>query len=156
MFKIGRVCVKTAGRDAGGYCIIIEEIDTNYVLVDGQTRRRKVNIDHLEPTEKTVKIKKSADNKTVVTELKKVGINALVRKTKPKKSSERPKKAKAKKSKPELKKADKPANKSAEPKEDKPKSDAKAEKPAKEEKKPAKKAAKKPAEKSRAKPAKKE
>ena len=53
MFEIGRLCVKIAGRDAGLKCLVVEVIDDNYVLIDGQTRRRKCNIKHLEPVSYT-------------------------------------------------------------------------------------------------------
>ena len=49
MFETGRICIKIAGRDAGNICIVIDKIDENYVLIDGNVRRRKCNIAHLEP-----------------------------------------------------------------------------------------------------------
>ncbi len=58
MFDIGRICVKIAGRDAGRTCVIIDVLEDGYVLVDGQTRRRKCNVRHLEPTKTTVELKK--------------------------------------------------------------------------------------------------
>ncbi|RLG55185.1 MAG: 50S ribosomal protein L14e, partial [Candidatus Hydrothermarchaeota archaeon] len=49
--EIGRVCVKTAGREAGKRCVIVDIIDKNFVLVDGpEVQRRRCNIKHLEPT----------------------------------------------------------------------------------------------------------
>ena len=61
MIEIGRVCVKTAGRDAGLKCVVID-IDKKLVLIDGQTRRRKCGIAHLEPTKDVLKIKKGASH----------------------------------------------------------------------------------------------
>lgn len=51
----GRVCLKIAGREGGKYCVIVEKINDNFVLITGpksitQVKRRKCNIDHLEPT----------------------------------------------------------------------------------------------------------
>ena len=60
MFTVGRICVKIAGRDAGKQCVIVEAYDDGTVLVDGQTRRRKCNVRHLEPTERTVELKSGA------------------------------------------------------------------------------------------------
>lgn len=37
--EIGRVCIKIAGRDAGMKCVVVEQLDNNFVLIDGQTRR---------------------------------------------------------------------------------------------------------------------
>ena len=65
MLDVGRVCVKTAGRDATKYCVVVEVLDEKHVLVDGNTRRKKVNKLHLEPLSKTLEIKKGADTKTV-------------------------------------------------------------------------------------------
>ena len=41
MIDVGRVCVKIAGRDAGKKAVVVEKIDSNFVLIDGQTRRRR-------------------------------------------------------------------------------------------------------------------
>ena len=66
VFEIGRLCVKTAGRDAMQYCVVIEQIDSTSVLVDGNTRRKKVNMTHLEPLNKVLDVKKGADTKAVL------------------------------------------------------------------------------------------
>jgi large subunit ribosomal protein L14e len=57
MMEVGRVCMKIAGRDANKMCVVVEVLDGNYVLIDGETRRKKCNIKHLEPTKKVIKIK---------------------------------------------------------------------------------------------------
>jgi large subunit ribosomal protein L14e len=62
MIEIGRLCVKTAGRDAGLKCIIVDILDDKFVLIDGETRRRKCNILHLEPLKDVIKIKKNASH----------------------------------------------------------------------------------------------
>lgn len=58
LLEVGRLVVKTAGRDAMEYGVIVEKIDENYFLVDGNTRRKKVNKSHLEPVGKVLDIKK--------------------------------------------------------------------------------------------------
>lgn len=86
VFDIGRLCVKTAGRDAAQYAVVVELVDEKYVLIDGNVRRKKCNIMHLEPTAKTLDVKKGADTKTVLAVFEKEGI--VVKKaveTKPKK-----------------------------------------------------------------------
>ena len=105
MIETGRICIKTAGRDAGRKCIIVDIIDDNYVLIDGDVRRKKCNIKHLEPLKKTIKIKKGASHDAVVSEFKKIGIEIKERKSKPK--TERPKKQRKKKEKVEEKQAEK-------------------------------------------------
>ncbi len=89
MIEIGRVCVKTAGRDAGNYCAIVEILDKNNVIIDGNVRRRKCNIVHLEPLDKVIKIKPKAQTKDVQEAMKQEGIKITERKerTKPKKET---------------------------------------------------------------------
>ena len=74
MFEIGRLCIKTQGRDASKYCLIINKIDEKYVLIDGNTRRRKVNVSHLEPFDRVLNVKKDASTKEVLEEFKKENI----------------------------------------------------------------------------------
>jgi len=81
MMEVGRLCLKTAGRDAGKRCVVIDTIDKNHVLVDGETRRRKCNILHLEPIDKVIEISQKADHEAVVEALKKIGIEAAVKKS---------------------------------------------------------------------------
>ena len=101
MYEIGRLCLKIAGRDANKKCLIVNVIDEQFVMIDGQTRRRKCNIIHLEPLDKVLKIKKDAPNKDVVAALVKEGFDCKETSTKEKKkSTSRPKKTKAKKEKP--------------------------------------------------------
>ena len=53
--EVGRVCIKTAGREAGEKCAIVEIIDENFVEVIGEAvKNRRCNIDHLEPTAETI------------------------------------------------------------------------------------------------------
>ena len=65
MFEVGRVCIKIAGRDAGKIAVVVEKLKDGLVLVDGNVRRRKCNINHLEPSEKEIKIKKGASTADV-------------------------------------------------------------------------------------------
>ncbi len=74
VFEIGRLCVKTAGRDAMQYCVVVEEVDNNFVIVDGNTRRKKVNKLHIEPLSKVLKIKKGALTAEVLALFEKEGI----------------------------------------------------------------------------------
>jgi len=84
MFEIGRVCVKIAGRDAGLKCVVVDTIDKSFVLIDGQTRRRKCNMIHLEPLPQKLSIVKGASHEHVVAALKDAGVEVVERKTKAK------------------------------------------------------------------------
>ncbi|MDI9623911.1 MAG: 50S ribosomal protein L14e [Methanothermobacter sp.] len=56
--EVGRICIKTAGREAGEECVILDIIDKNFVEVVGiNVKNRRCNIKHLEPTEKKIEIK---------------------------------------------------------------------------------------------------
>jgi len=56
IFNVGRLCVKIAGRDAGNRCVVVEKMDDTFVVVDGSTRRKKVNVKHLEALPETVEL----------------------------------------------------------------------------------------------------
>jgi len=60
------------GREAGNYCVIVDIIDKNYLLIDGlKVKRRRVNFNHIEPTAETIEIKKAAQHKDVEEAIKK-------------------------------------------------------------------------------------
>ena len=59
------MCVKLLGREAGKKCVVVDVVDKNFVLVTGPksvtgVRRRRTNVDHLEPTTEQVELKKGA------------------------------------------------------------------------------------------------
>ena len=113
MYEVGRVCFKIAGRDANNYCVVVEKIDDSNVLIDGQVRRKKVNVKHLEPTSMTMDIKSGADHSVVVEAFSKYNIKIANKKSK--KPTVRPKKQKVQKTKP-VKKATKKSEKKTEEK----------------------------------------
>jgi len=115
MFEIGKLCIKTAGRDAGKKAVVVSILDEKYVLIDGETRRRKCNIAHLEPLEGTVDIKKDASHEEISKAFDEIGLKA--RDVTPKEKKERPKKIKKEKEAAEPKEKKKPAKKSEEKKE---------------------------------------
>jgi large subunit ribosomal protein L14e len=70
LYEIGRVCVKTTGRETGSYCVIITEKDGSFVEITGPkdisgVRRRRCNIRHLEPLELKIEIKSGANDDEV-------------------------------------------------------------------------------------------
>lgn len=55
--EVGRVCIKTAGREAGEKCAVVEIIDEKFVEVVGESvKNRRCNIGHLEPTAETIDV----------------------------------------------------------------------------------------------------
>ena len=71
MIEVGRLCVKTAGRDAMEYCVVAEVVDDRMVTVDGNTRRKNVNKAHLEPLPLKLDIKQGSDRATIQQEFEK-------------------------------------------------------------------------------------
>lgn len=74
MFEVGQVCIKLAGRDAGNYCVVVQKLDERYVLIEGNVRRRKCNIAHLQPQKQKLDIKEGASHDAVVAAFKKADI----------------------------------------------------------------------------------
>jgi len=68
---VGRICVKLTGREAGKKCVIVDVIDRNFVLVTGpkqvnSVKRRRVNVNHVEPTERKINIKRGESDEQVM------------------------------------------------------------------------------------------
>ena len=87
--EVGRICVKVVGREAGKHCIIVDVVDKNFVLITGPknvsgVKRRRVNISHLEPTEKKIDIKRGANDEEATEALKASGkLEEMVKLVKP-------------------------------------------------------------------------
>ncbi|MCG3215086.1 MAG: 50S ribosomal protein L14e [Candidatus Heimdallarchaeota archaeon] len=74
--QVGRIVVKTNGREAGKKAVIVDLINPNYVLVTGpktitSVRRRRCNIGHIEPTDKVISIKRDASDEEVIAAIEK-------------------------------------------------------------------------------------
>ena len=70
MLEPGRIVLKIAGREAGRYAVIVEGVKDNFVLITGPksitgVKRRKCNIDHIEPTEHKFDIDSKADDASI-------------------------------------------------------------------------------------------
>ncbi len=82
VYDIGRVCVKTTGREAGKYCVVVDIIDKNYILIDGlNVRRRRSNYRHLEPITETIEIKKGASHSDIEAGIKKAYLEKKLKET---------------------------------------------------------------------------
>ena len=82
VYDIGRLCVKTLGREAGYYCVIVDIIDKNYLLIDGlKVRRRRVNYKHIEPITETLEIKKGASHEELEAAIKKAKLEKKMNET---------------------------------------------------------------------------
>ena len=126
--EVGRVCMKVAGREAGKYCVVLKKLDNTFFLVTGPkqltgVKRRRCNVEHLEPTSYSLKIDTEAPDELVIKAYDAIGLTKKLslRLPSPEVMKEVEKKVK------EI------------PKVEKPKEEKKPEKPKKEEKKPEKK-----------------
>ena len=64
---IGRVCLKIQGREKGEKCVVIDVIDRNFVVVTGpNVKRRRVNMNHIQPLNETVSIQRNATDEEVI------------------------------------------------------------------------------------------
>jgi len=73
MIELGRLCVKIAGRDAGKKGVIVELVDDNFVIIDGQMKRGRTNVKHIEPLQHKLNLG-NASHEKVVEALKAAGV----------------------------------------------------------------------------------
>jgi large subunit ribosomal protein L14e len=76
--EVGRICVKTVGREAGKRCIIVDIVDKNFVLITGPKtasgiKRRRANVNHVEPTQEKLDINRGATDEEITEALKTAG-----------------------------------------------------------------------------------
>jgi large subunit ribosomal protein L14e len=87
--EVGRICVKLTGREAGRKCVIVDVIDKSFVLVTGPKtvtgiRRRRTNINHIEPLQDKINVKRGASDEEVTEELKTSGkLEEMAQRVKP-------------------------------------------------------------------------
>ena len=77
--EVGRVCMKIAGREAGGRCVIVDLVDRTFVVITGpktvsSVKRRRVNVNHIEPTRTKIDIKRGATDEEVAAALSEAGL----------------------------------------------------------------------------------
>ena len=76
--EVGRICAKLTGREAGKKCVIVDIMDKSFVLITGPKtvtgiKRRRVNINHIEPIQDKIEIKRGASDEEVAEALKSSG-----------------------------------------------------------------------------------
>ncbi len=87
--EIGRVCVKLSGREAGRKCVIIDVSDKSFVLITGPkkvtgVKRRRANVNHVEPLQDKLEIKRGASDEEVEEALKTAGkLETMAQQVKP-------------------------------------------------------------------------
>ncbi len=71
MIEVGSIVIKTKGREASRYAVVVKKIDDNFVLITGPkiltgVKRRRCNIMHLEDTGLKLNIKEDASDEEVL------------------------------------------------------------------------------------------
>jgi len=69
--EVGRICVKITGREVGRKCVIVDIIDENFALITGPKKvtgikRRRVNVNHIEPIKDKIEIKRGATDEEII------------------------------------------------------------------------------------------
>ena len=125
VLDVGRVCIKIAGREAGRYCVVLKtgkDKEKAFAIVTGPklltgVKRRRSNVEHLEPTAYKIEIKDEATDEEVISAFEKAGLTAKLNLKMPSAAE-----IKTEKAKPEKIKEEKPKQK---PKEEKKKDEKK-------------------------------
>lgn len=87
--EVGRICVKVSGREAGRKCVIVDVVDKSFVLITGPQkvtgiRRRRANVNHVEPLQDRVEIKRGASDDEISEALKASGkLDMMAKELKP-------------------------------------------------------------------------
>lgn len=85
--EVGRICSKMAGRETGKKCVIIDVMDKSFVLITGPkkvtgVKRRRVNINHVEPLQDKIEIARGASDEEVTSILENAGkLEAMTQQT---------------------------------------------------------------------------
>ncbi|MBS3057500.1 MAG: 50S ribosomal protein L14e [Candidatus Diapherotrites archaeon] len=69
--EVGRICVKTRGRNAGKRVVVIE-MQKNFAVIDApKMKRKRCNILHLIPLEEKIDVGKSTSHEEIAKLMKK-------------------------------------------------------------------------------------
>lgn len=76
---VGTVCMKVAGRESGAICCVVKPMGKTFVMITGPKlvtgiKRRRCNIEHLEPTEIKLDIKEDVADEEVIEAYKKANV----------------------------------------------------------------------------------
>jgi large subunit ribosomal protein L14e len=87
--EVGRICMKTAGRETGKKCVIVDVMDKSFVLITGPkavtgVKRKRVNMSHIMPLQDKLDLKKGASDEEVTSMLTaECKLDAMKKPTKP-------------------------------------------------------------------------
>ena len=86
--EVGRVVMKISGREAGKYAVVLKVLDKSFVLITGPkvltgVKRRRCNVEHLEPLPYKLDIKEEAKDEEVIEAYEKAGLMKKLKLKKP-------------------------------------------------------------------------
>jgi len=112
--EVGRVVMKTAGREAGKYAVVLKKMDNAFVLISGpkmltDVKRRRCNINQLQSLPHILEIKEDAADEDIIAAMEKAGLITQLGLKRPSAADMKAEKAKpAKEEKPKKEKKEKP------------------------------------------------
>ncbi len=76
--EVGRICLKSAGRETGRKCVVVDVMDKSFVLITGPkkvtgVKRRRVNMNHIEPLQDKIDVKRGASDEEIAATLESAG-----------------------------------------------------------------------------------
>jgi large subunit ribosomal protein L14e len=76
--EVGRICVKTAGRENGKKCVIVDVMDKSFAMVTGPkvvtgVKRKRVNLSHLMLLQDRIEVARGASDEEVSSALTAAG-----------------------------------------------------------------------------------
>ncbi len=76
--EVGRLCVKTAGRENGKKCVVVDVMDKSFAMITGPkavtgVRRKRVNLNHIMPLQDKIELARGASDEEVSSALTAAG-----------------------------------------------------------------------------------
>jgi len=76
--EVGRICVKTAGRENGKKCVIVDVMDKSFAMVTGPkvvtgVKRKRVNLSHIMLLQDRIEVARGASDEEVSSALTAAG-----------------------------------------------------------------------------------
>ncbi len=76
--EVGRLCVKTAGRENGKKCVVVDVMDQSFAMITGPkavtgVKRKRVNLGHIMPLQDRIDLARGASDEEVSSALEAAG-----------------------------------------------------------------------------------
>ncbi len=76
--EVGRLCVKTAGRENGKKCVVVDVMDKSFAMITGPkavtgVKRKRVNLNHIMPLQDRIELARGASDEEVSSALTAAG-----------------------------------------------------------------------------------